>query len=294
MLLIDEDCIYMRDAFYKYLSAESLKKTLSSTTHKYSSPSEFNDPFDNYVDIHWIENPRELESKIRSVILDLTEDKDLVLDSLFPIMPLLVSIFRNIQPKNRTILLEKLTDIYTQEQLDSIYLDLNKRAKEALSDMSIFCVAEEYNNLLMWAHYAENHRGGVIKLLPIKEVDSPLLSAKKVNYSLAVPVFEIIDLIKDEREIRHRIIDAITLTKSRDWEYEKEWRVVSVSRNPSKKYELLPFAKEEVGALYLGCRITETDKNEIIDIMKRKYPWASIYQAKPKRNEFSLCFTELE
>ncbi len=47
----------------------------------------------------------------------------------------------------------------------------NETTREALSDISIFCITEEYDNLLMWAHYAENHKGGVIKLLPVKEID---------------------------------------------------------------------------------------------------------------------------
>lgn len=285
----------MRDAFYKYLSSESLKITLSSTSRKWSSPFEFNDPFDNYIDIQWMESLRDFESKIRNKIYDLTEDENFDLSTLSPKLHCIVHILRQLKPKDRDGILEKITaEAYSQQQLDNTFAMWNEKLRRVLSDCSIFCVTEEYDNLLMWAHYAENHKGGVIKFLPIKEVDSPLLVAKKVGYCLAVPSLEITDIIENKMENRLKIIDVITLTKGRDWAYEKEWRVVSGLRNPSKKFEIIPFAEEEVGALYLGCRITEADKAEIMDIMNQKYPWAPVYLAEPKRNEFSLGFTRIK
>lgn len=283
----------MRDAFYKYLNAESLKMTLSSATRKWSSPFEFNDPFDNYIDLKAMEDPRDVESKMAAMIWNYLDNPNLDLSILPSETRFIISAFKMKNMKTEKEVLEELTGIYTHEYLDKMRSRFNETTREALSDISIFCITEEYDNLLMWAHYAENHKGGVIKLLPVKEIDSPLLVAKKVTYSLSVPFFSFFDVIQNTIEFRRKIIDAVTLTKGQDWAYEKEWRIVYKLRDSENKYEIIPFAEQEIGAVYLGCRIAEADKKEVLSLINGKYPWASVYQAEPKRSEFSLDFKKV-
>ena len=287
----------MLDAFFKYYTAESLKLTLGKTTRKWSSPSEFNDPFDNRLDIHWAGSPIEFENAITERVVRLVEEEEIDLKSLFPEMRYLVSSLRDLPLAKRSEALRELKEpegVYTQEMLDAMHVKLNGAITTLLFDTSIFCLTEDHDNLLMWAHYTDNHRGGVVKFLPIKEVDSPLLVAKKVNYSKSVPSISYVNILDNTQEFRRAVIDEMTLTKSIDWQYEKEWRIVTSLRNPTNKYEILPFAEEEVGGLYLGCRISEADKSQLIELMVQKYPWAPIYQATPKRNEFSLTFDRVE
>lgn len=283
----------MKDAFYKYLTAESLKVTLSTASRKFSSPLIFNDPFDNYIDVKWMENPRELEVKVQKMFRDLAEDKNLDLNTLHPVTRLIVCLWRRMRPEDLDELQKELNNIYTQEQLTSTYSRLNEETRATLSDLSIFCITEEYTNLLMWSHYANEHKGGVIEFVHVKETDSPLQAAKQVIYTSSVPSFEFIDIIRNDMEIRRKIIDAFTLTKSKQWEYEKEWRVLWRLSDHAKKYDIIPFAEKEVGAVYLGCRMTEADKAEIMGIVSQKYPWASVYQAGIERGEFSLKFVKI-
>lgn len=286
----------MPDAYFKYYTADSLKLTLGKATRKWSSPFVFNDPFDNRLDIQWTGSPIDFEKAITERVVQLAEAEHPDLDSLFPEMRLLVSTIKALPPVERSAFLEEFKNpegIYTQEAFDAMHVKLNRATEILLSDTSIFCLTEGHDNLLMWAHYADNHRGGVVKFLPVKEVDSPILVAKKVNYSMRVPSLGFNNLLDNTKEFRDAVIDAITLTKSTDWQYEKEWRIVTSLRNPANDYEILPFAEKEVGGLYLGCRISESDKAELLDIMAKKYPWAPIYQATPKRSEFSLAFEQI-
>lgn len=286
----------MPDAYFKYYTADCLKLTLSNATRKWSSPFEFNDPFDNRLKIRWTGNTIDLEKAITEKIIQLVEEEQPDFDLLFSDMQLLVSHIRTLPPAERSACLselQKLKGIYTQESLAAMHATLNRTIEILLSDISIFCLTADHDNLLMWAHYADNHKGGVVKFLPVEKVDSPLLLAKKVNYSKETPAMGFSNLLNNTMEFRRAAIDAITLTKSTDWQYEKEWRIVTRLRNPTNKYEVLPFAEEEVGGLYLGCRMSEKDKSEMIGIMARKYPWAPIYQATPKRDEFSLAFEQI-
>lgn len=283
----------MPDAFYKYYGAEALKLTLAHTTRKWSSPSEFNDPFDNGIDIQWVETPRDIESGIKLEIQTLGESESANLTSLNPVMYILVQLYKGMNADMRQKMINGLDGVYSQEQLNEMYSKSNMMTNAVLSDISIFCITESHDNLLMWSHYADNHKGGVVKLLPIKEVDSPLTLAQRVNYSATIPSLSFLSMLKNSVEFRREVISAITLTKGKGWEYEKEWRIVSQLRDPRNKHEIIPFAKEEIDEVYLGCRISDENKNAIIDIVNMKYPWVSIYQAKQKRNEFSLIFEKI-
>src|SRR5262249_58761767 len=55
----------------------------------------------------------------------------------------------------------------------------------------------------------------------------------------------------------------------------------------------LPYAPEEVGAVYLGCKIANDDKEEIIEITRRLYAQAKLYQAEKHPREFALIFAEI-
>ena len=169
---------------------------------------------------------------------------------------------------------------------------VNEVIREWFRYTSIFCVSETNENLLMWAHYAQNHTGAVIKFLSVREVDSPLLIAQRVIYSRNMPRIGPEDFASfsvSPEAIRERL----TLTKSIEWAYEKEWRVVTVPEDKNKASEISPFAPEELGAVYLGCKMADTDREELIEITSRKYPKAEIYQAQKHKLEFSLVFERI-
>lgn len=168
----------------------------------------------------------------------------------------------------------------------------NQEIRSALKETTILCLTESHDNLLMWAHYAQNHSGTVVKLLSVKEVNSPLRLAQKVRYSNEMPRLDHEDIIEKQKFIEG-VLSSITLTKGIDWSYEKESRIVSSLRDKSKISEIIPFAPEELGAVYLGCRMTDEDKQEIIEITTKKYPKTEIYQAKKHEKEFSLFFEKI-
>ena len=61
-----------------------------------------------------------------------------------------------------------------------------------------------------------------------------------------------------------------------------------------KPQQLLPFVPSEVQHVYLGCRIKENDKQDILQIVKEKYPWAKISQMKKKKTSFDLDSEEIQ
>ena len=173
-----------------------------------------------------------------------------------------------------------------QFELSSKESMYNQEIHQILSDRCMFCVSETHDNILMWSHYADDHKGAVIEFHAQLE-DSAFLVAQRVRYESTIPIFTH-EMMKELQA--DGLFDMITLTKSKDWEYEKEWRVVTTMRDKSKDCEILRFPPEEVAAIYLGCRTTDECKREIIEIMNDKYPDAKIYQGRKHEREFSLVF----
>jgi len=52
----------------------------------------------------------------------------------------------------------------------------------------VFCTSTRKDNLLMWSHYCDHHRGAVIEISPSAEKDSALLVSKPVAYSAERPL----------------------------------------------------------------------------------------------------------
>ncbi|NLF84340.1 MAG: DUF2971 domain-containing protein [Candidatus Gastranaerophilales bacterium] len=176
----------------------------------------------------------------------------------------------------------------------------NSGIKQSLSDTSIFCLSETKDNLLMWAHYADNHTGVVVKFKIVPETDSPLESIKKVFYTDKIPEFpkfnisnNVVPDIYSLKGYVEELINIISLTKSIHWNYEKEWRIISKLRDKTKTSEIIPFAPEEVADVYLGLKIDSKNKQEIIEITKKHYPQAGIYQAVKSKDKYELIFEQI-
>jgi hypothetical protein len=53
------------------------------------------------------------------------------------------------------------------------------------------------------------------------------------------------------------------------------------------------FDAEELSGVYLGCRMSEANKNEIASIVAERFPSAAIYEGKKSERRFALEFTRM-
>ena len=173
--------------------------------------------------------------------------------------------------------------------------ELQKNLQSIIKTLSIFCISEIHDSILMWSHYSDNHKGAVIKFLSLKSIDSPLLGARPVHYSQNLPKTKYTDFLNFSSLHRRNedIRDLLTLTKSEVWSYEKEWRVVTELTDQNKTHEFVEFHPEEVGSIYLGCRMEKSDKEQLTELVRAKYPKVNIYQAIKNQTQFALDFLEI-
>jgi hypothetical protein len=169
--------------------------------------------------------------------------------------------------------------------------------RDAIADLKILSFSEIFDNVLMWAHYAQNHSGAVLRFTCVEELDSTWGAATPVSYRRAMPRLlderQMIQILSGQApmDIKHIFSNAV-LTKASDWAYEREWRVIG-GWNRSTAYEDIAFHDAELTAIYLGCRISAEDREELVAIIRQAYPRAEIFAGKKSDRSFAVEFSEV-
>ena len=174
---------------------------------------------------------------------------------------------------------------------NSINIAINKTiegdyadAARCASRFRVSCFTQSPYSMLMWSHYANNHKGFCI------EYEIPPYSVEKESlFCNLFPVIytdQRIDLSKFhlnwDRTGRPSTEDLNDyykyglLCKSLDWRYQQEWRLISCDNllSTDDNYNCRFF---DIKKVYLGNKMSSEDRLEIIDICKQKgIPYSGI------------------
>ena len=93
-----------------------------------------------------------------------------------------------------------------------------------LKKAGIFSMSENCENILMWSHYADEHRGFCVEF--VRNADNELGNIEitgPINYSKKYNKVAIID---SNDELNKSFVDDYFYTKAIDWLYEGEWRSI--------------------------------------------------------------------
>src|SRR3569832_2664480 len=88
----------------------------------------------------------------------------------------------------------------------------------------LMCFSDNWASPVMWAHYADKHHGVCLGFDIPKRGDEDLLFPVVYNPSRLQYV---LDHTKDVLGLDQTFIHALIETKSREWSYEREYRVVA-------------------------------------------------------------------
>lgn len=139
----------------------------------------------------------------------------------------------------------------------------------------ICSLSEHYDNILMWSHYANFHKGVCLKY----NTEDLKKYLYKVNYS--ANVLELTNIIRADKTIGDLFVQLVMTTKNSVWEYENEWRiVVNQKLIKDNKYTIAPIS------IYLGTDITKQSKNRFIKKAKEKN--IEIYELKMDDAQYKL------
>lgn len=174
--------------------------------------------------------------------------------------------------------------IYLKERPEIFQEYLNKITFETYDNMlGIISFSFIWDNVLLWSHYADNHNGFCIGFNRDK-LEDLFYCGGSVEYTNDFPL---LDPIQADRK---EFIKYQAYIKAKDWEYEKEYRLIRIiesdleskSESERKIYILNDFFSE----IILGYNFPATEENEVLKIAKiKKIP---VYRAIKQKNSFLL------
>lgn len=192
----------------------------------FSSPNGFNDPFDSWC----------------KIIADGTDDEFLKL-------------FEKHGSQNGHKMLEQYRS--------ANYITKNKLLKEtlriSLETVGVFCLTELNDNLLMYSHYADSHKGMCLQFTFDEEHSKKL---RKVVYSHDSTLVKI-------NVFKREYTEHVIMNKSNIWEYEREWRFIHLFKKGTTD-RFFSFPPGFLTGIIFGCKTPSKDEEMLRSVMKSR------------------------
>lgn len=164
---------------------------------------------------------------------------------------------------------------------DEYWKDQHSKIKENLHrSFGLLSLTKHRDNLLMWAHYADSHKGFCVGIDTEHLFETVGGAFGPVIYQ---DDFPFLPLLTEEGQDIETMIRMLN-TKSPHWGYEDEFRLTKHGAS-NVSFKLKPDAIAEV---ILGCNISKKDQVEIIKVLDERLPNTKIFQATTNSESFKL------
>lgn len=235
---------------FKFRHINRAKQILQDCTFRFSSPTAFNDPFDCSLD--------EVTTYKMSEIKKWFNDN---------------GGYKNI-PRHRRKLIEQDKSIVSTWVKGAKEKAVNSRGVLALSG----CVKE----ILLWSHYADDHKGLAIELSLRDDLDF-FLAPRIMKYE---DKYTPTNYLSDPEGT----VDAILSKKYTKWEYEKEFRIY---KNDSANADIA-INPNAIKSVYFGLKTKQSEIDEVRSICNSQtLSHVRFFQAKKVYGKFELRFENL-
>jgi hypothetical protein len=229
---------------YKYqpFNAQTLENLMQASVW-FSAPINLNDPYD--CDLAGIDTAKLTDADFQLALnyirphMTPEEEAQMCPDDV-------------ITPKFRETLIKHLEGVFEEQR------EVRRQHR------GIACFSEHSDDIVMWSHYANGHRGFCLEFdTQIK----PFSTAKPVNYDDRFPSVPIRLLFTDhaaghDEDDTDLLLEAFVLTKATCWTYEHEWRAMHMEA--SKRFGYGPHG---LTGLYLGAAMPDAQREILFRVM---------------------------
>ena len=199
-----------------------------------------------------------------------------------------------------------MNDPYDCYYSDSIFSDLEKLAKEKNSAFLIemcrkekmkfkdtcekirnmivlSCFSETFDSILMWSHYANQHKGICVQYRRSDFTAPSLLCSsavlRPVSYGRKISVFD-----ESIHEVNKKENFKILIRKAEEWQYEEEWRIICFLKNLNEQ----KLVENMISKVYLGANINEENERLISELAKAKEVPVEKFKIRPETFELKI------
>jgi hypothetical protein len=246
---------------YKYRAMNRFTRRLFINNEIYfSSPTEFNDPF---------------EGRIYPSVLGTDDDHRKFYENTL-----------QAQGRFTRVEIRKKVNEWSRKGLLKNPDNARKFSRETtlriIERIGITCLSSKRDDILMYSHYSDYHRGFCLEF-DATDKNSFFGKAQKVRYQKNYPVINLFSTPAKEK------FEAFLLTKSKQWAYEREWRIVDIQSDGwPRRPGIYQFPDHLLTGVIFGEKMAEGDKIKIRGWLKRRKTPVQLYQASIKDNEFGL------
>lgn len=254
---------------YKYgkWDKNGSERIITGSTIKLTSPSEFNDPYDCGVPIRY----------------DLLSEDDM---------------YKLSKEKH-----PNCSEEFHQRQVKFAMTNTAKKLKAGKHDemfrkeinywkdvLGIFCASENYSNILLWSHYADNHRGFCVKLKSEGIFYAAGYMVGSVIYKDEIP--ELLPGYNKNMDEEHKTTIQQFFSKYSGWSYEEEIRFIGFKK-ANKIVEIDP---QTIEAVYFGWSMPPEDKSKKLKELQELEHLKHIkyYEMKINSTKYELEAVEFE
>ena len=283
------------------MTAKVAKEVLVNHKLRWSSPLLFDDPFDVLRNFSLGFDIEEIIQPVVDEVIKLIYKRTTSGTRSTSFVEKFLDRLHKVNNVQRNIILSSKLPQFIGEKIQSDNDNIKKLWSKSIPEFRILCLSEVCDNLCMWSLYSDSHKGAVIELQCIDELDNKW-EAKPVTYQNSPPILatkqEYIKHVTEQNLLnvdQWSFYEPCVLTKTTDWAYQREWRIVSFSAPEESGYFSDNFFRpREVRSVYLGCEISEEDANDIISLLNYDLAHVMAYRAKKLDHEEKLSFERIK
>ena len=217
--------LYKYRAFNKY----SLQSLINEVVW-FSTPASFNDPFDCGIHV----DEQKMEESVRAAVEEAYSKAGKSTDQIPP------------------------GKLEAQEEDKQAFQKFRSSVYDLFQSAGIFSLSCIDNDILMWSHYADSHRGFCIEYS--RTPDNILgEQAEPVRYQNDLPSLSAGDVAGSGGGI-----DKLWLTKSAHWSYEEEWRVIHTEGGKAFQFPC------EIKSVIFGLKMSDQNRYTIRRILENR------------------------
>ena len=146
-----------------------------------------------------------------------------------------------------------------QRDYETFLEGLQEFREKDINKFGVFSMSQIKDNILMWSHYANQHKGFCIGF--VRKNDNSvgdITKARPVKYDCNYPEINPFD---ENGNYDRSSFKKMFFTKAKDWKYEKEWRLVY---DEGGKEQPLP---ANISSIIFGLKMSEGHKATIRKIL---------------------------
>jgi hypothetical protein len=279
---------------YKYLDVQGAKLTLQNRTFKHAKPSTYNDTEDLTASALFPEDDetalKQIEAGFVDLLLEHINDRPTCLSPKIRLQVALLLAMLKSNPGAAEIIKQEMGKgeglrYFDLEHMKNRNRDFVAEINLQRQNWRIFCVSTLNTSERMWNEYAEFHTGIALRIIPNVQKDSKFQLFRPVVYRERRPplfasarVFQEGMLFGNQAARIREVIDTIIYSKTMKWAHESEYRLAVPLGFGEKDWNTLSYHPEEITELYLGAKISEELRTEIVNLAKAVNPEIKIFQ----------------